>query len=628
MKVKLLVIGYLFFTAINGTSQPSAVENLKAALAERTVVDSMAVILMIQLGEAYRSDSLEASIQISEQSIAEAKLLNNPFLQFRAHMSIGVTYVQQIQYHIALEHFYHALDIAKMREGPEWMKRHAQALINISGVKWSTNDITSAQKHLREGMKILKTLDEPVILADNYLGGAFFFIDLQQYDSALVYLDEALKIYRKQKNLAKTGTVYSKVGDVKFKQGKFDEALEYAKRSLEITLNENDSKNIPWSHMNTAKCYQALGLKPEAIYHYRTALRLFNKANDKEGLVELHPLLVAFFEHNNQPDSALFYLKHYQTYLKEIYDADKNKLLQQLEFQYHTKEKEQENQLLRQQNSAARFRNDIYGIAAVSLLCLIVILSRFSMRLRQKKEQLQALNSQLKAANDHLKQLNTEKKFLASLLTHDLRHPLAVIQLNLHEMLHAGYASELVSEMEHAADRIDEMSRRIMDVENMEEGVMLSLQLINVDALSVLEAAEKEFQQYAAHNDIDIQIHTTSGQWQVKADPYFLQRIIGNLLSNAIKYSPSGKPVVLRLEDAGECIRFLVTDQGPGLDADDQSLAFKLFQKLKPQAEKGESSWGYGLFISRRYAEAMGGTLNLESERGRGATFILELPKA
>jgi signal transduction histidine kinase len=535
-------------------------------------------------------------------------------------MILGVKHAQQIEYHTAIQHFYGALEIANQYKTPDWKKRSAQAMINISGVLWSSKDVALAQKYHRASMAILQELDEPIVLADNYLGGAFFYIELQQYDSAELYLTQSLQIYRHKNDERKMATAYSKLGDVKFLQHKLDEALKYAQLGLQIRTTVSDSINLSWSHLQAGKLYLAKNQYPKAIYHYRQAVSLFERSGEKEGLVEIYPQMAAYFEKINQPDSALFYLKAYQQYLGEIYDEAKNKQVEQLKFQYETKEKEQENLLLRQQNAAARFRNLIFGIAAASFLAVILLLFRLFMRLRQKKELLQT-------ANKNLQQLHTEKKFFTSLLTHDLRHPLAVIQLNLYELRHKNPTPELLSEMEHAADRIDEMSRRIMDVENMEEGITLSLQLTQVDATAVLDIAKSEYDKYAAHKNIDIKIQATPTPLRVMADPYFLQRIIGNLVSNAIKYSPDGSHILLSLEDAGAQARFLVTDKGPGLDVEDQAKAFQRFQRLKPQAQHSESSMGYGLFIARRYAEAMGGTLDLRSKKGKGSTFVLALPK-
>lgn len=100
-------------------------------------------------------------------------------------------------------------------------------------------------------------------------------------------------------------------------------------------------------------------------------------------------------------------------------------------------------------------------------------------------------------------------------------------------------------------------------------------------------------------------------------------QILLNLLGNAINYSPEGAGVWLRVEQEGEVARVIVADQGEGLDDEQQARVFGKFERL---GRSGDGGSGLGLYISRRLAEAMGGTLSVESAKGQGARFILELP--
>jgi signal transduction histidine kinase len=100
-------------------------------------------------------------------------------------------------------------------------------------------------------------------------------------------------------------------------------------------------------------------------------------------------------------------------------------------------------------------------------------------------------------------------------------------------------------------------------------------------------------------------------------------QILLNLVGNAIRYSPDSSQVWIRLEGEGARARVIVADQGPGLDADQQARVFEKFERLGRSDESGS---GLGLYISRRLARAMGGDLTIESARGQGARFILDLP--
>jgi signal transduction histidine kinase len=100
-------------------------------------------------------------------------------------------------------------------------------------------------------------------------------------------------------------------------------------------------------------------------------------------------------------------------------------------------------------------------------------------------------------------------------------------------------------------------------------------------------------------------------------------QILLNLLGNAIRYAPEGSSIWLRTESDGGMARITVADQGEGLSAEEIERVFTKFERLGRSDDGGS---GLGLYISRRLAEAMGGSLTVESAKGQGARFTLSLP--
>ena len=100
-------------------------------------------------------------------------------------------------------------------------------------------------------------------------------------------------------------------------------------------------------------------------------------------------------------------------------------------------------------------------------------------------------------------------------------------------------------------------------------------------------------------------------------------QVLLNVLGNAIRYSPEGAQVWLRVESEDGRARIIVADQGEGLSEEQQA---RLFQKFERLGRNGDGGSGLGLYISRRLARAMDGDLTVESARGQGARFTLDLP--
>ena len=114
----------------------------------------------------------------------------------------------------------------------------------------------------------------------------------------------------------------------------------------------------------------------------------------------------------------------------------------------------------------------------------------------------------------------------------------------------------------------------------------------------------------------------------VVGDEERLWQVVDNLISNAIKYSPLGSTIIVRCHRNTSVARLSVQDFGPGLTDEDKAKLFGHFQRLSAQPTAGENSSGVGLSIVKKIVELHKGRIWVESEYGKGATFIVELPVA
>jgi signal transduction histidine kinase len=115
------------------------------------------------------------------------------------------------------------------------------------------------------------------------------------------------------------------------------------------------------------------------------------------------------------------------------------------------------------------------------------------------------------------------------------------------------------------------------------------------------------------------------GCW-VDGDSIRLERALVNLLGNAIKFSPPGSDVTIAVDRGVHFARLSVHDEGPGISDDGKARIFEVFHREENAAHL--PGLGLGLFITKQIAESHGGTVSVESERGNGATFLLQVPLA
>ena len=129
-------------------------------------------------------------------------------------------------------------------------------------------------------------------------------------------------------------------------------------------------------------------------------------------------------------------------------------------------------------------------------------------------------------------------------------------------------------------------------------------------------------------SDIELHVEAPADFPPVAGDANQLRQVLSNLLDNAIKYSPQGGDVALRLDRNGQFARIAVVDSGLGIPRDEHDRIFEKFYRLDPALTRGVNGTGLGLYISKELVERMKGRISVDSEPGRGSTFVVEVPLA
>jgi PAS domain S-box-containing protein len=272
-----------------------------------------------------------------------------------------------------------------------------------------------------------------------------------------------------------------------------------------------------------------------------------------------------------------------------------------------------------------------------------LIVRDISERIRQEEElkrqatALEQTTAELQLANEELssRQLDLERamtarsRFYAS-MSHELRTPInavlgysTLLLENIYGPLNEKQA-EGIQRTQRAAKHLLELVNDVLDLSKIEAG-KIDLRLQPVGFPSIIEELFVTVRPLADKYGTKLALESDVGNGvTVVSDPRRVRQILLNLLSNAIKFGGS-KPIrvhVAREQDNG--VSVAVIDQGEGIPAEDQERIFQEFVQLgKTQLQEGT---GLGLPISRRLAELLHGSLQLESQPGKGSTFRLILP--
>ena len=585
-----------------------------------------------QLSVSYSEDVPDEAIFYGEAVISLARKLGAPELLYQGHMSTGVAYaVKGDAPEIALQHFLDALNIAKRGEGKEWLLRQVKSRINISGVHWQLENIGPALAYAYQNVAQLKSMDEPLTLAGAYRTVALIQQTAENYDSTFYYLHLALGIYEAEKashqeafTLVTLSTAYQQVGLQ-------EQAQQILYRVQQHARMQQDSLLLRDTYRGLSKAHLQLNRIDSAEYYARALLEVAARLGLLPEMASSYELLSELYTTTNQPDSALHYYRRYAEAREQLISDEKARAIQEMDTRYQAQEKARENRLLREQYTLANSRNTLLLISSLLFLSLVAIIAFFNHRLRRRKTELEQLNEEAILLNSRLMALMNEKKHLIKLIAHDIRNPLSLIQLNTYALAQGEFPGEqerkeMLTEIEQATADIDRASLKIMEVENKAE-TRIKSQNTTFDLVQALQESIREFTPSARSKSISLQFHAQPAQGFLAGDPFLMQHIIANLLSNAIKYSPPNKIIEVSFHSDNDEIAFTVKDEGPGLSAQEQQQLFQRGKTFHAGLANGERSLGEGLYLTRRYVEAMGGDIFVKSRPGQGASFTARFPK-
>ncbi len=226
-----------------------------------------------------------------------------------------------------------------------------------------------------------------------------------------------------------------------------------------------------------------------------------------------------------------------------------------------------------------------------------------------------------------LKEVDQLKDDFISMASHELRTPLTAIR---------GYAEFLddsaklneeeqdyMNKIQSSAERLDNLVADMLDVSRIEQGRMsFDMQVTNPEHL--IEDTVSELVNQAKEKGLKL-VNLGGPCVDIAVDLGRLKQVLINIIGNAIKYTPKGKvEVSTHIEDEKLSIR--VSDTGLGMSNEEQGELFQKFTRLGDEETKKIKGTGLGLWISRQIIGHMGGTIYVESIKGKGSDFVISLP--
>ncbi len=549
-----------------------------------------------------------------------------------ALMNLGLSKEMRQDNAGALEYFQKAL----REEGscPESSQR--SALLYASGGPYEKmGRFEEALVNYKRAFAIDSARHDTARLAKDHIAIANMLGALKLVDQARIHYERSIQCSQAIGDTLVIGYVWYNCAEIEKNRSHVAEALAYGERSVAVFTQLDRRAELLHAKNFLGTLYLDAARPADAAKALADAIVLSHELGIREERMQALRTLAAVRKAQGDPQEAL---RNYEAYmaLKDSLDADAQQArLAELTEKYGAEKKEQELAIARAENNASRSDAErqrtmklIYLISASALaLLLVVSFSRYRLKQRTADE-LARTNAEVVKQKERAEESERAKdRFLAN-VSHEIRTPLNAIMgftgLLLHEHRDERTA-RFLSSIREAGDNLLVVINDVLDISRIEAG---KLTLVNepYDLHRCVELCI-EILHHRAEEQGNTLVRTIAHnvpRW-VHGDSARMLQILLNLAGNALKFTTKGE-VRIALDHQDQRLRIRITDTGIGIPPEKLATVFDRFSQVDATDQRKYGGAGLGLAIVKELVQLHTGTLQIESEVGKGTEVIVALP--
>lgn len=250
----------------------------------------------------------------------------------------------------------------------------------------------------------------------------------------------------------------------------------------------------------------------------------------------------------------------------------------------------------------------------------------------QQKEKLEDQNASLVKLSEELKKKNKSKDSFFSILAHDLRSPvtgfigLTKIIADEVESLSPKQIKEMAITMNMSANEIFRLLNNLLEWSKIQRGY-ITFNPEELNLASLIDSCLQLYKAPAKEKEINISTQVTKNI-TLSADRHMLEIILRNLISNALKFTHRGGNILVSAEACADGnVKLVVKENGQGMTPEIAESLFEISSSINRKGTSGEPSSGLGLVLCKEFITKHNGTIQVESEPGKGSSFTVTLPQ-
>lgn len=609
---------------------------------ESVILSNQQCELMLKWAQMLiRSDEYQRALDLLLQSEKLAAKDKHDHLLTEITRTIGNVYFYLGDYSKSMEFYYVSLRHANTTNN---MYGKAAALNNIAGALSHTDRTDEAETTYIKALRLSQNgqfADLIGIISNNL---ATIYSDRKEYETALDYFTIALNNAQNKKDWLGVAIAYNNLASVKDQQKDFKTARKFYKKAMYHYRKINHKTGLIQTLINYASLMTNMQLMDSAMFYLDSAQRLNESHGSLREESHYYYILHEYYVEVDDYRKALEAFKKFEQTEDSLENQEATTRIAKLQAVYNNQQGQKTIEELQSEKTTLRQNMGIFLALAILVLVLFLyafinqrrnnkkIAAKNNAFLRQSKDLAQK-NQELVASQKKLEELNHDRNQLMSIISHDLRSPFNSL-LGFSEMLLEEINNEENPDMESiammanntykASMQLFELIQNLLEWSNSERG-----KIEFKPAPVILHKAVHEITNLASYTanqkNVDI-INKVDKSLMVYADYNMLSTILRNLIFNAIKFTPSKGFVVIEARNAGDEIEIRIQDSGVGMSEEEINIILNTEDTFTRKGTDNEKGVGLGLVLTKNFIKRHHGRLAIESEIGKGTTFIVSLP--
>ncbi len=586
---------------------------LLAAHSQRELVSQDTLQLYAYLDSIYEEASPSKVIYYASEALTLAQKVRDEDKVVSALIGMGYGFRLKGELEKSLQHLVQAADLSR-KNGDFNLD---VIYMEMSNTHLKSGDTGMALLYNQRAVAILRQGNDEYNLAATLLNTGSNFKAMGRYDSAIAYYQEAKEIFESMDFSLGTGHCLGNIASANLKLGEVTKAVAGFWEAIAILEAENDDYGVSDFSIELGIALVAEGQIEQARTHLHKGYLLAKALDLKEQVKNASKALADL--HASRGDKAKAY-DFQSTYLAMRDSIANEEVIQKLanqraDFEISLKQAEVD-------ISEAKRKNQQIALISTGII-LFLILVMFVLGYRQYQIKLD-LTKELKA-------LNQSKDKLFSIVSHDLRGPLASFKSVAH-MIRIAVSQKQVDALMEIADEVYKTSNQLSSLlENLltwavREKTNFDVVAERISVEQLMQDMEETFAGMAKAKQIELIIQKKAVA--ILADRNMTYTIFRNLVNNALKFTPENGKIWLWCEQAEEYLIFHVKDTGVGIQAEKLDGLFKFQSEKTSFGTKGEKGLGLGLSLVYEFIQQNDGSISVESKPQEGTLFTVKLKAA